>query len=246
MNEQYTYISRVYDKMIEMDYSKWANFVRKIFIDNNENIKGANCLELACGTGNMTIELKKLGFSVTALDISEGMLNVAEEKLRFKKYNVNFVNGNMINMSFGKKFDSIFAFCDGYNYITEEDELLESFSSVYNHLNEDGYFIFDISTKHKLINEIGNETFTLNKEDLCYIWDNYYEKDLLEMYISFFVEEGELYRRFDEIHYQKAYDVEYIVDALKNIGFKKVDIYNDYENLPIKEDSLRAVFVAKK
>lgn len=246
MNEQYTYISQVYDQMIEIDYSRWGNFIKNYFIENKVDIKNKSCLELACGTGNMTLELKKLGFSVTAVDISEDMLGVAEKKIRQKNYNVNFINGDMTEINFNKKFDNVFAFCDGYNYILEEDDILKSFNMVYNHLVDGGSFIFDISTKNKLINIIGNESFTLNREDLCYIWDNYYEKDLIEMYISFFVKEGELYRRFDEVHFQKAYEINYIKRALENIGFESVKIYNDYENLPVEESSLRAVFIAKK
>lgn len=246
MNEQYTYISQVYDQMIEIDYSKWGNFIKNYFIENKVDIKNKSCLELACGTGNMTLELKKLGFSVTAVDISEDMLGIAEEKIRQKNYNVNFINGDMTDINFNKRFDNVFAFCDGYNYILEEEDILKSFNMVYNHLVDGGSFIFDISTKNKLINIIGNESFTLNREDLCYIWDNYYEKDLIEMYISFFVKEGELYRRFDEVHFQKAYEIDYIKRALENIGFESVKIYNDYESLPVEESSLRAVFIAKK
>lgn len=246
MNEQYTYISQVYDKMIEMDYSKWENFLREYFNSEGSDIKEKNCLELGCGTGNMTLSLKKIGFSVTALDISQDMLNVAEEKLRLKNYRVNFVNGDMTNILIDKKFKYIFSFCDGYNYLTEDEDIFDSFTSVYNHLESEGYFIFDISTCYKLLEEIGNKSFTLNEEELCYIWDNYTEENIIEMYITFFVKEGLLYRKFDEVHYQRAYETEYIKKILTKVGFKSIEIYDDYENTPLSDESLRAVFVAKK
>lgn len=246
MNEQYTYISQVYDKMIEMDYDKWKIFVENYFALSHIPTKGKKCLELGCGTGNMTINLKKIGFEVTALDISEDMLQVAEEKLRLKNYKVNFVIGDMVNININKKFDYIFSFCDGYNYITEDEDITSSFKSVYNNLQDNGEFIFDISTEYKLIKEIGNKSFTLNDEELCYIWDNYTEDDRIEMYISFFVKEGNLYRRFDEVHYQRAYNIDYIKELLIQVGFKNIEIYNDYENTPYHNESLRAVFVAKK
>lgn len=246
MNEQYTYISQVYDDMIDIDYLKWKNFIKEYFEKNKIDIKNKTCLELGCGTGNMTLELIKLGFVVSALDISEDMLAVAYNKVKQQNYNINFINGNMIDINFNNKFDNVFAFCDGYNYILDEEDLLKSFTDVYTHLKEDGQFIFDVSTKNKLENVIGNESFTLNKEDLCYIWDNYYEKDLIEMYISFFVKEGSLYRRFDEVHFQKAYDIDYIKRILERVGFKSIKVYDDYENLPVNENSLRAVFIARK
>ncbi|KMT22672.1 class I SAM-dependent DNA methyltransferase [Clostridium cylindrosporum] len=246
MNEQYTYISQVYDKMIEMDYDKWKQFIEGYFKSNDEVIKGKKCLELGCGTGNMTLCLKEIGLEVTALDISEEMLNVAEEKLRLKNYKVNFVNGDMVDISLNKKFNYIFSFCDGYNYLTEDEDISNSFLSVYEHLSDDGYFVFDISSNYKLLNEIGNKSFTLNEDDLCYIWDNYVEDNIVEMYITFFMREGNIYKRFDEVHYQRAYDTNYIKKLLYEAGFKSVNTYNDYENKPSDEKSLRVVFVAKK
>lgn len=246
MNQQYTYISQVYDKMIEIDYSKWRSFIENYFKDKGIDLKGKEALELGCGTGNMTLELKKIGLSLTALDISQDMLNVAEEKLRLKNYKVNFINGDMTDISLGKKFNYIFSFCDGYNYLIEDGEILKAFTSAYNHLSENGYFIFDISTKYKLLEEIGEKSFTLNEEELCYIWDNYIDEDIIEMYITFFLKENDLYRKFEEVHYQKAYSVKYLVDILQSVGFKSVEIYNDYENTKLHDNSQRAVFIAKK
>lgn len=244
MNEQYTYISQVYDKMIEMDYEKWKDFIKNSF--SNIDLKGKTALELGCGTGNMTLALKKIGFQVTALDISQDMLNVAEEKLRLKNYKVNFVNGDMVEINLNKNFDYIFSFCDGYNYLIEDDDVSSSFKGVYNHLNDNGYFIFDISTPYKLLDQIGNKTFTLNEEELCYIWDNYIEEDNIEMYITFFMKENDIYRRFDEVHYQRAHEIENIKDMLIKTGFKSVDIYDDYEDKSLNRESLRAVFIARK
>ncbi|MEG0331974.1 MAG: class I SAM-dependent methyltransferase [Clostridium sp.] len=246
MNEQYTYISQVYDKMIEMDYSKWSDFLRDYFNNRGINTRGTKALELGCGTGNMTLKLKELGFDVTGIDISYDMLQVAEEKLRLKNYSVKFVNMDMTDIDLSKKFDFIFSFCDGYNYILEEEDMLRGFEGVFNSLEEDGYFVFDVSTQYKLLEHIGNKSFTLNEDDLCYIWDNYIEDEFIEMYITFFVKEGGLYRRFDEVHYQRAYSIDYIVDLLKNVGFNNIEIYNDYENIPYENKSLRATFICRK
>ncbi|MEF9952846.1 MAG: class I SAM-dependent methyltransferase [Clostridium sp.] len=246
MNEQYTYISQVYDKMIEMDYSKWIDFLRDYFKEKGIELKMQKSLELGCGTGNMTLKLKEAGLDVTGLDISYDMLQVAEEKLRLKNYSVKFVNKDMTDINLGKKFDFIFSFCDGYNYLVEEEDLIASFNSVYEGLEEGGYFIFDVSTPYKLLDHIGSKSFTFNEDELCYIWDNYVEDEFIEMYITFFVKEGSLYRKFDEVHYQRAYDIDFLKDTLEEIGYKNIEIFNDYENKQYKEDSLRATFICRK
>ncbi|GIW49339.1 MAG: hypothetical protein KatS3mg079_815 [Caloramator sp.] len=80
--EQYSNLSVVYDELMDVDYNKWAEFVSTYFKNKNIELKYKKCLELGCGTGNMTINLKKLGLDLVALDSSEDMLTKAEEKLR--------------------------------------------------------------------------------------------------------------------------------------------------------------------
>ncbi|MCX7884769.1 MAG: class I SAM-dependent methyltransferase [Caloramator sp.] len=244
--EQYVELSSIYDKMIDVDYNKWILFIERYFENKNMGLKGKNVLELGCGTGNMTLKLKEKGANVTALDLSSNMLSIAQEKLRLKRYKTDFINQDMRNFNINKKYDYVFSFCDGYNYIIEENDIIESFKNVYNHLNICGYFIFDISTPYKLKNIIGNNTFTLNEDNLCYIWDNYLEDDIIEMYITFFVKEGTLYKRFEENHVQRAHDLEKIKEYLYSSKFKNVEIYDDYNFSNINDKSMRAVFIAKK
>lgn len=244
--EQYIELSGIYDKMIDVDYDKWISFVEKYFENKSISLRGKNVLELGCGTGNMTLKLKEKGANVTALDLSSNMLSIAQEKLRLKRYKTDFINQDMRNFNINKKYDYVFSFCDGYNYIIEEDDIIESFKNVYNHLNVCGYFMFDISTPYKLKNIIGNNTFTLNEDNLCYIWDNYLEDDIIEMYITFFVKEGALYKRFEENHVQRAHDLNKIKEYLYSVKFKNVEIYDDYNFSNINDESMRAVFIAKK
>lgn len=244
--EQYSNLSLVYDELMDVDYKKWADFIREYFESKNVDLKYKKCLELGCGTGNMTINLKKLGLDIVALDSSFDMLTKAEEKIRREKLRVTLLKQDIRDYNLNKKFPFIFSFCDCFNYITDLKDLEKSFKNVYNHLEDDGYFLFDISTEYKLRNLIGEKTFTLNKEDICYIWDNYINEDIMEMYITFFVKEGKYYRRFDERHVQKIYKVEEVVKILKETGFKEVEVFDDYNLKHYNEESIRAVFVAKK
>ncbi|GFR34329.1 hypothetical protein [Thermobrachium celere] len=57
--EQYTSLSLVYDELMDVDYNKWTEFIKKYFHNKNIELKYKKCLELGCGTGNMTINLKK-------------------------------------------------------------------------------------------------------------------------------------------------------------------------------------------
>ncbi|KRQ87215.1 Cypemycin methyltransferase [Caloramator mitchellensis] len=241
---QYIELAQIYDKMIDIDYDSWKRFIEKYMNLNGIDYNGKTVLELACGTGNMTQRLYDMGLKVVALDVSEDMLNFARNKIKNK--DVVFINQDMRDLKFDKKFDFIFCHNDGLNYIIEDEELIDIFNRVNNHLNECGLFLFDISSEYKLKKIIGNNSFTLNEDDYCYIWDNYIDDDILDMYITFFVKEGKLFKRIDEHHVQRAHTCDKIVNMLKNTGYKKVEIYDDYSFNNIHNETLRITFVAKK
>lgn len=242
----YDGLAQFYDNTIEIDYEKWTKFVINYFKSKNITLKGKKLLELGCGTGNMTFKLKEQGMEITAIDLSNEMLNAAMEKALKRRCKILFINQNIVDFSINKKFDFIFSFCDGYNYLTDKEELSKSFNRVYSHLNSGGYFLFDVSTAHKLKNKIGNSTFTQNGDELCYIWDNYLDDNILEMYITFFIREGDLYRRYNEHHVQRAWENDYLTQCLKINGFIDIDVYNDYSLENINDNSTRVVFICKK
>ncbi len=55
---------------------------------------GGSILELACGTGRITIPLARQGFDVTGLDISEGMLKIAKEKAEMEYLSCTFLHAD--------------------------------------------------------------------------------------------------------------------------------------------------------
>ena len=66
------------------------------------------------------------------------------------------------------------------------------------------------------------------------------------MFLTFFIKKGELYERFEEEHFERAYREEEIETSLKACGFNLLGKYNGYEDEPVKEDSERIFYIAGK
>ena len=73
------------------------------FILKNKFFKGQQVLDIACGSGNYSIYLAKLGFDVTGIDISENAIVIAKEKAKVAKAKINFICGDFLEHSFGEK-----------------------------------------------------------------------------------------------------------------------------------------------
>lgn len=242
----YKEFAHIYDKLIyeDINYKKWAQVILKICeelsVDKNYY------LDLACGTGNMTKEIGKKFKNVWAVDLSEEMLTEAEEKLRISGIKSKLICQDICDLDLNKKFNLITCSLDSTNYILDEDDLISYFKGVYEHLDNEGIFVFDINSYYKLTNILGNNTFNFDNEDTVYIWENYIEDDVVQMYITFFQRDGELYRRFDEEHEERAYREELIEESLKKIGFKVFKKFDNYEDEIVNDTTERIVYVVKK
>ncbi len=139
-------------------------------------------LELACGTGNLTIPLTKKGYDIAGIDISAEMLEVAMEKAEEEGVQLVLLQQDIAELDFDvPNLDCILCACDGFNYLTYDDDLEYVFSKAHELLKEDGIFIFDISSYYKLSKVLGNNTFAEKREDVVYMWQNYFDPEELEI-----------------------------------------------------------------
>ncbi len=246
MENQYSDFAYVYDRLMEdVDYNGWVNYIEEIF--QRQNLAPNKILELACGTGNITIPLAKKGYAVKAVDISQDMLMVAKDKALKEGTDIFFIQQDMTQLDLEGKFDAVLCMCDGINYIIEEEELLSLFKTIHNHLTENGILVFDISSYYKLQNILGNNTFGENQEDLCYLWENFFDEstDLLEMNLTFFIQEKNLYRKFEEFHQQRAFHNLELINLLKTAGFNTVESYDGFNFSKPLDNSQRVFFICR-
>lgn len=245
--DNYMQFANIYDGLMDdFDYSLWANYILEILEKNK--VKSNKVLELACGTGNLTEELLKRHMRVDAFDLSNDMLVRAQQKLsRYKT--LRLFNMDMTNFNLSSTYDIALSICDSINYILDEKDLAKTFKNVYKHLNPNGVFIFDINSFHKISSILGDNVFIEDRDEVFYTWDNKYDPltKIGVYYLTFFTkEEGGLYRRFDEIHKQRAYTKEEVVIALNEAGFTSVEVLEAFAFKAPTDTSERVNFVAKK
>jgi len=141
----YQKLAKFYDAIYDNEfYHKYAVFIGKIIKENK--IKNPFILDIACGTGKLIHELKKIikGLSIEGLDSSKQMLKIAKSKNKRIKY----YNQNLTDFRTKKKYNIITYSFDSLNYLTRITDLNKAFKNVYDHLKNNGSFIFDFNTIH--------------------------------------------------------------------------------------------------
>ena len=105
---------------------------------------GQPVLELACGTGRITIPLAKEGVQISGLDISQPMLSTAKEKAKAAGVQVEWIKADCRDFKLGKKFRLIFIPINSITHLHDRESLQACFACVKEHLQPDGKFIIDV------------------------------------------------------------------------------------------------------
>jgi ubiquinone/menaquinone biosynthesis C-methylase UbiE len=129
-----------YDYMIESRkaYQSIPFYVKQA------KIYGGPVLELACGTGRITIPIAQEQISIVGLEFSVKMLDQA--KINTEKHNIkiNWIEGDMTNFNLGTKFPLIIMPAAALNWVLDNKDLESCLSCVKKHLRNNGKFIFNV------------------------------------------------------------------------------------------------------
>jgi SAM-dependent methyltransferase len=102
---------------------------------------GGSVLELACGTGRVTIPIAKSGFPVTGLDIVPGMLARARSKAAGLP--VRWVEGDARTFDLGERFRLVFLTGNAFQAFLTNAEQAAVLRRVRAHLDDEGLFAFE-------------------------------------------------------------------------------------------------------
>ncbi len=247
--DAYTSFASVYDTFMDnIPYEEWAEYL--IGLLKEYGIQDGLVADLGCGTGNMTELLSAAGYDMIGIDNAEEMLEIAMEKKAASGKDILYLLQDMREFELYGTVGAIVSICDSINYITEEEDLLEVFRLVNNYLDPKGIFIFDFNTEYKYKYVLGDQTIAEDREDCSFIWDNYYYEDekMNEYELSLFIREGEdgLYRKYQETHFQKAYDLKTIQSLIESSGLEYMTAYDAFTKDAPSEESERIYVIARE
>ena len=248
--DAYTSFASVYDTFMDnIPYEEWADYL--IGLLKEYGIADGLVADLGCGTGNMTELLADAGYDMIGIDNAEEMLEFAMEKRAESGHDILYLLQDMREFEQYGTVKAIVSMSDSVNYITDEEDLLEVFRLVNNYLDPKGIFIFDFNTVYKYRELMGNQTIAEDREDCSFIWDNYYYEDekINEYALSLFIREGEseLYRKYQETHFQKAYELETMKALIEESGLEYITAYDAFtKNEPTKQSERIYVIAREK
>lgn len=245
--ESYSVFAQFYDELtVNVEYSKRADYLLALM--DRLGHKPGLVLDLACGTGSLTLELFRRGLDIYGVDASVEMLSQAREKCAGAGADILFLCQKMQALDLYGTVDTVICSLDSINHLKNREEVQRAFSKVAFFMDPGGYFLFDLNTPYKHEKILGNHTFIYDMEHVYCAWQNRYQpgSGRVEIHLDFFEREGRLYRRSSEHFAERAYPVEEVLEMLHGAGFHKVQVFNELTFDPPGEESQRLIFAAKK
>lgn len=244
----YSFFSSVYDTLTEnVNYADRADYIADLLADNG--IKGGILLDLACGTGTLSIEMANKGFEVIGVDSSADMLSVAMNNAYESGKSILFLCQPMQQLDLYGTINAAICTLDSINHLTDPADVQAAFDKVSLFTEPGGIFIFDVNTVYKHREILASNTFVYDMDDVYCVWQNSLdsETDTVQIDLDIFeeVDDG-IYERMQESFCERAYPLPMIEETLCRAGFETVAVYDELTREEPKENSERIFVIARK
>ena len=235
-----------YDRLTnDVDYRATVDFYYEIL--KREGLNPRTAVDLACGTGSVTVLLAEKGLQVTGVDLSEEMLTVAQQKAWELENQPRFVCQPLQELWLPRGVDMAVCALDSLDYITDPKDCEEAIRRVYRALNPGGIFIFDVNTPEKL-RAMDGQVFLDEDDDVYCVWRGEFDAqtNICSYGMDLFQRRGELWERSFEEHREYAYSREQLVGYLKAAGFTHIAVYADRKFEAPQEGEQRIYIKSRK
>ncbi len=215
---------------------------------------GQPILELACGTGRITIPLARKGWQVTGLDPTESMLTEARRKAASANVTIEWIQADCRDFELGKKFNLIFFPFNSIAVLHDSEDIAACFNCVRNHLKKNGRFIIDIfNPRFDILMRNPNERFPVTEYpdptgsgQVVVTESNVYDRASQINYIKWHYKFGDAPEEIvEDLNLRIFFPQE--LDALLQLhGFEIENKFGNFDETPFVSDSPKQVVVCRK
>jgi SAM-dependent methyltransferase len=254
----------VYDKFAQfydLIYQKSVNYCGETdefeaLFEQFSSKKPVRILDIGCGTGSHSVLLSKRGYSVTGIDISKRMIQLAKKKALDENLKADFFVQDMRKLDLGRRFDSAICAFGGFGYLLSSRDLVKFLSRLKMHLKREGTFLFEFWNVGGLKPSPLKGWLKAKTDELVLyrLSESNFDPSTNILTIDFkFLEfhgrkSGKL---FSEIHKIRCYTLPEIQKYLEDNAFKLVAAFDwNTQHLrefkPFEKDSFRILVVARR
>jgi SAM-dependent methyltransferase len=241
-NNGYGNFAEFYDRLMDdFDYDALAEYLHCMLCKNGAS-KGI-LLDLACGTGILSVMMARRGWDVIGVDVSPEMLSRSE-----KHSKVSYICQDMTELDLYGTIDAAICSFDGLNHLPGRSALRKAFGGVSLFMNPGGVFIFDMNTVYKHETILGDNIFVKETDGIYCVWRNFYTGGgAVNINLDIFAEsETGVYRRCETEITERAYSSGIVISLCEQAGFETLACLDFMTENDCNNKSEKVIFICKK
>ena len=238
----YQGLAPIYDHvMAHVEYGEWAAYVHALFARLAPD--AVRVVDLACGTGNVSFALHRLGYEVTGVDRSEAMLQVAREKAA--DTGVEFVQRDLRQLAGLGPFDAATCLYDSINYLLAPADIDAALRGAQAIVQPGGLFVFDICTKRNSLRYFRNMRDSGQGPGFSYERHSVYDPVKRLQSNHFRIRRDGSDVALEETHVQRIYPVAAVAAQVEASAWELLALCDGFTFDEGSEDSDRVHFVLR-
>lgn len=207
--------------------------------------KGTAILDAGCGPGRISVELAKLGYDVTGVDLIQSELDAAKESADDEEVELNLVKADLRNFKSEKKFDCAINLYTSFGYCATIEEDVQILKNIFDSLKENGFFVLEcLSRETAILYFTEGEWF--ERAGKTVLTEFSFEGSFEGLRSKWILIDDKTGQRMEHEFVQRLYSAVELKRILVGIGFKSCEIYGDFDFSPYNEKARTMVLVARK
>jgi SAM-dependent methyltransferase len=202
----------------------------------------ARVLDLACGQGRHAVRLARRGYEVVGLDSSSSFLHAARLAARELGAAVEFVQGDMRNLTFDSEFDAVLSLCTAWGYFDDEQNqhILDGVAGA---LRPGGRLIIDLAQRDWLVSVFQPRDWVELHDGRFAVIDRHFDpiEGVNVVTHRWHTREGELHTRQHRLRLYTATELDHM---LRRAGLVPTGWYGGFSLEPFTFRSHRMLAVA--
>lgn len=239
----YTELSSIYDLVFPLEEDT-VNFLSR-------GLKpGDNVLDLACGTGQYSMELSKLGANVTGIDLNGEMIKIARKKS--KDLNISFIEGDMTDFYKidCKKYNLVFCIGNSIVHLNSMDDIRSFIYNIYKSLEDGAVMVLQTINFNRILkyNIDSLPTIKVADKGIEFIRKYEYSKgaNKLNFITELIIKDGLNEQKYSNSVPLIMFLKEDAVSIIKEAGFKSIEVFGGFNNKEYNDDSYAMIIRAIK
>lgn len=236
-------------EILEKHYDEVFPFQKDTYNFIKEGLTlGDKVLDVACGTGSYTIQLKKDGYNACGLDLSLPMIQRAEEKAREEGVQVDFVVSSMLDIDLVHEGNlrRLFIIGNSLVHLKSLQEVRDFFTSAYDLLSPEGDLMIQILNYDRILSQDIQRLPTIEVPEKGLVFQRLYRHDVESNTIEFSSQIKTQETLEEASVFLLPLKKEDLQDALMHSGFQEIHFYGSFTKEPYTEEAIPLIMVAKK